>query len=365
MNPRLRRVVSLGRDIVREVHEENIKFMAGSIAYHSFVSLLPVLLLLTLIVSAVGSETLARRLIQDIGSYLPASANIFLQNAISGAPSPGDSLVVVLVLLWGTFRIFRALDAAFADIYDVERKTSFRDELEDGVVVLVALVLVVVTIGVTSATISTPQRLPFDEYLAEGVSILVLGIAFLPMYYVFPNIDVEIGEILPGVAIAAVGWQVLHSVFHMYAQVSAYNTSLYGTVGKILLVIVWLYVGSIVILFGAAVNAVLAGRTGDAAKSDRERDSAEVKPTERKGTVGDETVESGAGANKSGVNDTRANETVANGGEAVASGGIESEQEFREVLHRLTRQAREDGLSTNEIQRELRREMTKTRRSGE
>ncbi|WP_223301589.1 YihY/virulence factor BrkB family protein [Haladaptatus sp. R4] len=254
MNPRLRRVVSLSRDIVQEVREENIKFMAGSIAYHSFVSLLPVLLLLTVIVSTVGGQQLAEQLVQEIGSYLPASANIFLRNAITGAPSPGDSIVVVGVLLWGTFRIFRALDAAFADIYDVERKTSFVDELEDGIVVLVALIIVVVTIGVTSATLPTPQRVPFDSSLTEIVSVLALGVAFFPMYYVFPNIDVSIREVLPGVIIAAVGWQLLHAIFHMYAQVSAYNTSLYGTIGNLLLVIVWLYVGSFVILFGAAVT---------------------------------------------------------------------------------------------------------------
>lgn len=336
MNPRLRRVVSLGRDIVREVREENIKFMAGSIAYHSFVSLLPVLLLLTVIVSTVGSDTLARQLVRDIGSYLPASANIFLQNAISGAPSPGDSFVVVAVLLWGTFRIFRALDAAFADIYDVERKTSFEEEVKDGVVVLVALVLVVVTIGVTSATVSTPQGLPFDDYLVEGLSVLVLGIAFLPMYYVFPNIDVGFGEVLPGVAIAAIGWQALHSVFHMYAQISAYNTSLYGTIGNLLLVIVWLYVGSFVVLFGAAVNAVLAGRTGDASESDPERES-----------TAEET-------------DNRMEIT-----EAVANGGVEDEGEFGAALHRLTTRARKEGLSAAEVRRQLRREIAEIERSRE
>ena len=320
MNPRLRRVVSLSRDIVREVREENIKFMAGSIAYHSFVSLLPVLLLLTVIVSTVGSRNLAEQLVQDIGSYLPASANIFLRNAITGAPSPGDSLVVIAVLLWGTFRIFRALDAAFADIYDVERKTSFVDELEDGIVVLVALVIVVVTIGVTSATVPIPQRFPFDSSLTKLVSILALGVAFFPMYYVFPNIEVSTTEVLPGVVIAAVGWQLLHAIFHMYAQVSAYNTSLYGTIGNLLLVIVWLYVGSFVVLFGAAVNAVLAGRSGDRS---------------------------------------------AGGGDGVLpSEGVKDEEGFGEALHLLTTRARENGVSSDAIRRQLREEMTWADGSG-
>ncbi len=313
MNPRLRRVVSLGRDIVREVREENIKFMAGSIAYHSFVSLLPVLLLLTIIVSAVGGQALAEQLVQEIGSYLPASANIFLTNAITGAPSPGDSIVVVGVLLWGTFRIFRALDAAFADIYDVERKTSFTDELKDGIVVLVALVLVVVIIGVTSATLPTPKRFPLDSSLTKLVSVLALGIAFFPMYYIFPNIEVSITEVLPGVIIAAVGWQLLHAIFHMYAQVSAYNSNLYGTIGNLLLVIVWLYVGSFVVLFGAAVNAVLAGRAGD---------------------------------------------RPAGGGDGVIpNDGIEDEEGFAEALHRLTTRARENDVSSDEIREQLEEEM--------
>ena len=131
------------------------------------------------------------------------------------------------------------------------------------------------------------------------------------MYYVFPNIEVSIREVLPGVVIAAVGWQLLHAIFHMYAQMSAYNTSLYGTIGNLLLVIVWLYVGSFVILFGAAVNAVLAGRTGDRAAG------------------------------------------IGNG--VIPNGGVEDEEGFGEALHQLTERARENGVSSDGIRKQLRR----------
>ncbi|MFC6765603.1 hypothetical protein [Natrinema soli] len=58
MNQRTDRAVTVLRAIVHEIRVERITFMAGSIAYHAFVSLLPLLLVLLTAVSAVGGQQL-------------------------------------------------------------------------------------------------------------------------------------------------------------------------------------------------------------------------------------------------------------------------------------------------------------------
>jgi membrane protein len=103
------------------------------------------------------------------------------------------------------------------------------------------------------------------------VLVVVLTLAFLPMYFVLPPVDVTLGEVLPGAAVAAVGWVLLQVAFRIYAA-NAGQFEGYGLIGGVLLFVTWLYFASIVVLLGAAVNAVRGGAV-------REAPEATVEPT--------------------------------------------------------------------------------------
>mgnify|MGYP000300745586 CR=1 FL=1 len=61
-----------------------------------------------------------------------------------GAADPVASVVGVVVLLWGTRKIFCGLDTAFSEIYETTAKNSFRDKVIDGLVVFVVVLVAVV-----------------------------------------------------------------------------------------------------------------------------------------------------------------------------------------------------------------------------
>jgi membrane protein len=82
------------------------------------------------------------------------------------------------------------------------------------------------------------------------------------MYYVFPDSDVDVLEILPGVLVAAVGLASFETLFQLYAQFSA-KAQDPSVVAGILVLLTWLYFSGLVILLGAAVNAVLSNRSRD------------------------------------------------------------------------------------------------------
>ncbi len=78
----------------------------------------------------------------------------------------------------------------------------------------------------------------------------------------FPADDVTVREALPGAVFAGVSWTVLGTVFGVYAA-QAGGAQLYGVLGGVLLLLVWFYFAGLVLLLGAALNAVLAGRFED------------------------------------------------------------------------------------------------------
>lgn len=86
--------------------------------------------------------------------------------------------------------------------------------------------------------------------------ILGLSIVFIPIYYVFPDVDLSLAMVLPGAVVAAIGWALLRTGFGLYVTHSS-TQDLYGVIGGVILLITFLYFGAVVILIGATTNAVL------------------------------------------------------------------------------------------------------------
>ena len=253
-----RRVVATVRTVVEEVRENNITFMAGSIAHSAFLSLLPLVLLLLVITVAVGNDTLTEELLSLSRRYLSPVGQGLLYEALANASDrAGASVVGVVTLLWGMLRVFRGLNTAFDELYG-DGASGIVEQLIDGAVVF--LCIVVATLG-TAGGIALLAVVDNPVTTALNPLVLVVGLAaaFFPMYYRFPQPDVHPREALPGTLVAAVGWMLLEVVFGLYVDMIE-AVSMYGVLGSIILLLVWLYAVAFVLLVGAVVNLVLAGR---------------------------------------------------------------------------------------------------------
>ncbi|THE63493.1 hypothetical protein D8Y22_16815 [Salinadaptatus halalkaliphilus] len=93
---------------------------------------------------------------------------------------------------------------------------------------------------------------------AAVLAVLLIGV-FAPMYYLFPEPTVSVGEILPGTVFAALSWTVLAVGFRIYVATSD-SVALFGIAGAVLIILTWVYLGGFCLLLGAVLNAVLADR---------------------------------------------------------------------------------------------------------
>ena len=262
MDDRRARIVEVLRAILHEIRTEKLTFMAGSIAYHAFVSLLPLLVLLLIVFSSIGGESLEQSLISITQAILtPGTNDILIEELKHVQRSTSLSLLGIAVLLWGPLRIFLGLDTAFSDVYDTERQNTLLDQISDAIVVLF-------TFGV-SIIVATAIETVIPSYGASFVGWLIqqlllvfaLGFTFLPMYYVFPDTDVSMIEVLPGVLVAAIGLTAFSSLFQLYVQFGGQLSG--GLVANVILLLTWLYFSGLVILLGVVVNAVLSNRSRD------------------------------------------------------------------------------------------------------
>jgi membrane protein len=251
-----RRLERVGRAIVHETRVEKIPFLAGSIAYHAFVSLLPLFALLLYIATGLGNASMEAGLIRLSRSiFTEGSQEVLIAEMRDASQSSGLSVLGIVVLIWGTLRIFRGLDTAFSDIYETEAENSFLDQLTDGVLVLVTFAVAILFAIVIYRVVPTEGVFSVVEPI---VVVVGLTIVLLPMYYVFPDADVSVPEILPGTVFAGICLTAFQAGFRLYVSTGEQNV-----VGGILLLLTWLYVSGLVILLGVVINAVLSNRSAD------------------------------------------------------------------------------------------------------
>ena len=249
------------RETAREMHSNNLTFMAGSIAHSSFLSLLPLLLLMLIITTAVGNEILNEQVVSMTEQHLSPTGEALVFKALTEASErAGASLIGVVTLLWGMLRVFRGLSTAFDQLYG-ESYTGIGRQIVDGLVVFAAIAIATVGTGVGVTVLAATEH-PVVRFLNPLVLVVGLMVAFYPIYYLFPSPSLDLLEPLPGTVVAAVGWVILEVVFGFYVSTTD-TVSLFGLVGSMILLLVWLYGVAFVLLAGATVNIVIAGRHRD------------------------------------------------------------------------------------------------------
>ena len=102
--------------------------------------------------------------------------------------------------------------------------------------------------------VGTIYRILQSRYL---IMLLLLTVFFTLFYKFMPKHHWRIKELVPGAALAALGWIVFTKVFVIYVGLSKSYDSIYGSISYIILALLWLYFCLNIMLLGAEFNRML------------------------------------------------------------------------------------------------------------
>ena len=196
----------------------------------------------------------------------------FTSSIISGdAEAPGLFTFGILFTIWAASGAFAALINALNRAYDVQETRPFWKVR--GIAILMTLGLsVLVLIGVLLLVLG-PQigRTIADVFGLEETFLLVWDIVRWPvalfffilvftvalLYYFAPDVDQPFRWITPGGLIGVLLWVLASVAFNFYvSNFGSYNKT-YGSIGAVIVLLLYLYISSLTILFGATLNATL------------------------------------------------------------------------------------------------------------
>lgn len=259
---------SLATDVAAVARERQLSVKSAGLAYHGFNTLVPLVILALVAVTLVDAlEPLVAAIETATGLEGVVTDGGLEEFVGTGVDRTRAAILAVVILLWSAVRLFQAVNSAFTDVYGSRKDQSYVDTAATVSLVTglnVALVTGTVAVAVVLVSVvGISLSVLIGGLLATAASAVLLAIllvvVFLPMYYLFPQADVSIGEVLPGTVFAALSWTVLAVSFRLYLATSE-SVALFGIAGAVLIVLTWVYFGGLCLLVGAVLNAVLADR---------------------------------------------------------------------------------------------------------
>ena len=267
--------------VLKKFGEDGASRLAALVAFYAFFSLFPLLLALVSILGFVLEDDPSLRddIVDTALDRIPV-IGAELHDEVHPLTGSGVALAVGLVgALWAGLGVTVALGRAFAEIWDVPRV-----EQASGLKARARGLAVLVILGVTLVAATAAAGLavgggigPAAERGAAVVgSLAVNGVVFLTVFALLTPRPRRVRDLLPGVALAAVGWLVLQSAGGWYVDRTIDNASaVYGTFALVIGLLSWFLLGAYLLLMAAEVNVVLRWRlwprslTGELEPADR------------------------------------------------------------------------------------------------
>jgi membrane protein len=288
---------------VKEFKQDKLQHWAAALTFYAVLSLFPALLVLVSLVGLLADPATVTRFLTDvIGALGPASAvDTFkapIESITANRSTAGITAIVgVLAALWSASGYVGAFTDASNVIYEVEEgRPIWKLKPLQLAVTLVCISLVAVT--TLALVVSGPLATAVGNALGLGdaavtawqygkwpIMLLLVLVILHVLYYASPNARVATKWVSPGALLTLVVWIVASAGFGFYVSHFGSYNKVYGTMGGVVVFLLWLWITNIAVLLGVEFNAEIertremergvAGAREELKLPERDRPSAE------------------------------------------------------------------------------------------
>ena len=242
--------LELARRVASRFDRDEISDRAAGLSYYFLFSLFPLLIFLTALFGLFSSAELMNRLMDTAGRVLPGDAASLLrktlQQVASGARG-GFASLGLLTSLWTATSATDSLIVALNKAFETRAPRAWWRR---------RLVAFALTIGFSLASIAALLVIGFGGPAAEWTLAPLAAFAAVALLYRFgPAVRAGRPVVTPGALFALVAWGAASYGLRVYvAKASNYN-AVYGSIGAVVVLLLWLYLSALVILTGAEIDA--------------------------------------------------------------------------------------------------------------
>jgi membrane protein len=254
----------------KQSKDDNITMVAGSVAFFAFLAMFPGLIAVLTVYGLVADPAQARTQIREYTSALPQpSQQLVTEQLTELAQGSGGALSVSLVLsllvaLWiastGTQNLMSAVNLAYNEPEDrgivTLRALAVALTLGAAVFVLLALALVAAVPSALEALNLGPVGTVIAQAMRWLLLVALVAVALTIIYRVAPDRAApRLRWVSVGALTATALWVLGNVAFSIFVNSFGRYNETYGTLAGVIVLMLWLYLTSYLVLLGAEINS--------------------------------------------------------------------------------------------------------------
>lgn len=257
----------------KELRNDNMTMIAQALAYSSFLAIPSVLLVVIGLFTFFASPSTITLVIDHLGRVMPGAAKTLVGQSLHRldqrqSASLTMAIVGFVLALWSTTGAMTSFMTALNLAYDREDRRNFVKKRLTALLMVVCIGTAFVLVAVfllfgpqiekhLGSALGIGQVLSYVWWSAQW-PILIVGLlaAFATLLYLGPDVDHPRWRFLTlGTCVAVVVWLAISGAFAFYtAHFGSYNKT-WGSLAAVIIMLVWLWLSSLALLFGAEINA--------------------------------------------------------------------------------------------------------------
>ncbi|HBX23037.1 MAG TPA: YihY/virulence factor BrkB family protein [Desulfotomaculum sp.] len=260
--------------LYQQTQKNEVSATGAQLSYYFIISIFPFFIfLLTLLDYTPLTD---QNTLQQLAELLPETVFAVVEQIVLEITRANNASLLsfgILGTIWtasrGTYALIRSINKA----YETIESRSFLKLNMIGITATFALALAIMfSLGlmVFGKIIGTAvfQSLGMEtlffylwSYLRYLIPFMLIFLIFSLLYLFAPSLPLRFRDVYPGAVFATLGWIVSSQLFAYYVNNFGNFFSTYGSLGGIIVFLVWLYISSVVILLGGEINAALFNST--------------------------------------------------------------------------------------------------------
>lgn len=279
--PAWRHLLRIGRKALAGWWADDIPRMGAALAYYTLFALAPVLIVAIAIGGLIwGPDAVRGEIVGQIGGLIGIEGAQTIENMLAAAGRQEPGLLVMIsglvTFFAGATSAFLELQAALDTIWRVTPRTHgsvLRDFITQRLIsaglvlgfAFLLLVSLVISAALNAASRSASGFLPGAGWLPRladlGISLVVISFVFAMIYKFMPYERLSWRDVWAGALTAAALFVLGKTVLGPYFAASSF-ISAYGAAGSVIVVLVWVYWSTQILLLGAEVTRAFVQEYG-------------------------------------------------------------------------------------------------------
>ncbi|MDW7613993.1 YihY/virulence factor BrkB family protein [Peribacillus simplex] len=262
--------IKFSKELIKEIKEDRVTGLAAEQAYYYLLALFPLLILLLSILPFLNIDI--QTALDTIKTFMPTETmEVIEKNIINILSERNGGLLTFgfLGTIWSASNGMNAFIHSMNIAYDVEETRNFLKARFISIMLTLGLVVAFIVmlglpvfgkviIDILQQVIPIPEEMQILFSLLRWIiAVAVISLVLTFLYRFAPNKSFPIKHVIPGAVTATVLWLGISLGFSFYVSNFANYSSTYGSLGGVIILMLWLYLSGLIFVIGGEINAIL------------------------------------------------------------------------------------------------------------